>query len=888
MVSLRSFLEAVSWVKVLAGLGVRPTAASLPTTAECPVCRQGRLEIFDSRPFNWQWAYCRHCAFAGDMLQLASAAWQLDVESVITRLNEQGHALPTHRSFLAAHKQHVVANQTMTAELWQHAKLGLIHHNTGLSDLIHKLSWRSELPASWADQGLSQLVGHVDADYLRNMLERSDGAATNKRQSNVLPGTNWSSVLVLPMYDLPGRICRFLFIGRDASSKDYVWHSTLSSVASSTESGLHFCPDIRRSSLDWDKSAVVINSIVDGMPLHIRQLEQSARGLPLILCDTGYTQRGHAVHPIYSWQMFTNRTLIFWCNRLTADIVAHAARSNGKIIISQQVDDRATFLRHQEPNNFLLSCRRNAVPWAQAVATYCREVGVDEQEELLVDLPKFGVDPNIVIAQSRLVRTARSLPTTYWVTSSGRTRKGQLISATGDYWCLHSGHAQEMLIDADLVLDKAITKPSTGELYYTGHIGYYGKRVPFCAPKRLLAGNTLDWMQQCLVQARLGVPQCHPQLSHQLFHMAVGLRNPVCVRGNDTVGWNSELAGIVFPTFCLSRAGTTQAVNFLPDENTPCMDFSQPAGLTASDAYALTRPCGPLVYAMLLAVLRNILAPIYNYAPSNICICGPSSWAAIELAAGLGCPAVSGKQLSSWPHNWPAIRDLRSADNTSVLRKLIHNTGRTVNNCITIGRPLTALASVFTDRWIAITEYNSIDLPASAIAAARALLVNYLADLARRSFRREDDRYLGRYQELAKDLRSYLVNTGVDTTALSAGLNRVLTESVADKATVIGSIVAQAVINKQLPLITEGYSRSSKLALLKQPSGAVIGKPPSIKLTRAAWNRCIGKEPIDPRMFDQIPTMLDRAGRLHDAGHNYVCFSSRWLSNLIAEASRPN
>src|SRR5438045_2300443 len=92
--SLRTLNALVSWVNVLEILGVPVKGLGLPATVACPICRKGRLRIYEDTTLGGAWHYCKGCAHAGDMIELCAAVWECSPAVVIHRLNAKGLSLP--------------------------------------------------------------------------------------------------------------------------------------------------------------------------------------------------------------------------------------------------------------------------------------------------------------------------------------------------------------------------------------------------------------------------------------------------------------------------------------------------------------------------------------------------------------------------------------------------------------------------------------------------------------------------------------------------------------------------------------------------------------------------------------------------------------------------
>ena len=75
--------------RVLQVLEVPPPTPAFVAT-RCPICRKDRLLVYHDYQNRTDWVHCRSCLFAGDPIELASRAWQVDIGQAIDHLIHGG------------------------------------------------------------------------------------------------------------------------------------------------------------------------------------------------------------------------------------------------------------------------------------------------------------------------------------------------------------------------------------------------------------------------------------------------------------------------------------------------------------------------------------------------------------------------------------------------------------------------------------------------------------------------------------------------------------------------------------------------------------------------------------------------------------------------------
>src|SRR3954469_15641560 len=87
----------VDWASILTLFDRKPEVALLPCKVQCPISCGGVLHVIHDYCAGGAWAYCNTCNFKGDMIELASAVWNLDVATTITKLSLSGVEFPEGR-----------------------------------------------------------------------------------------------------------------------------------------------------------------------------------------------------------------------------------------------------------------------------------------------------------------------------------------------------------------------------------------------------------------------------------------------------------------------------------------------------------------------------------------------------------------------------------------------------------------------------------------------------------------------------------------------------------------------------------------------------------------------------------------------------------------------
>ena len=198
----------VDYNQILTLLGVPPKSAALPALTNCPVCRgQKSLTIYVEPLDGGEWAYCRQCEFAGDMIALSAATWKLTINRTLRKLSQirpelQLLGLP---SSIADYQQHFVERRKFLHDFMDASRKNHLDAPTVAGQLLQRRYFGHAPSYDWADK-TTKIMGLSSASAVRNDL-----------RSTVCKGKGWAELLTVPFYSLPGLISGCLFIGREAA-----------------------------------------------------------------------------------------------------------------------------------------------------------------------------------------------------------------------------------------------------------------------------------------------------------------------------------------------------------------------------------------------------------------------------------------------------------------------------------------------------------------------------------------------------------------------------------------------------------------------------------------------------------------------------------------------
>lgn len=398
---LRTLNVHVPWTEILAAVDIPVATHALPARVTCPLCGGARLTIYEDNISGGAWHYCFDCGKSGDMIELAAAVWDVPTAVAVRRLAAEGIPLPADRVDPANINKYVVAHPEYRArvtELWHKAKETLPRTaSPTVRALREKFRLSSPMPLSRWDGGPGNMVGAVH----RLVVEETfcpKSVSNGRCQTSVraFKGLGWGDVLTVPHYDLPGRICGFLFVGRTGKSEDFVYRVPNMDyrgghARTPSEGGLACYWAVANSQGMFGDHVVACGDPFLALRLQVRHYAAAKIPLPLVAYRDGPGTRTAA-----AWQSLETKVPVLWGWKLTPGLLFQAITARGKIAVTK-LDDATQaridhFVRDNEPRDIIRGLIKKARPWREFLTRWADGATDGEVEALLMGMETYGVD----------------------------------------------------------------------------------------------------------------------------------------------------------------------------------------------------------------------------------------------------------------------------------------------------------------------------------------------------------------------------------------------------------------------------------------------------------------------------------------------------------------
>jgi len=335
------------------------------------------------------------------MIELAAAVWDVPPAVAVRRLAADGIPIPKDRIDPATINKYVVDHPEYRGRvnaLWNKARETLPRTaSPTVRGLRERFRLASPMPLSRWDAGPGNMVGaatHLGVEKV--FCPKSVYGGRCNSVARTFTGRGWGDLLVVPHHDLPGRVCGFLFVGRQGKTEDFVYRVPNMSnrgAASSTpsEGGLACYWAVEHSCGMFGDHVVACGDPFLALRLQVRHYAAAKIPLPLVAFrDTPGTRTRTA------WQSLETKVPVLWGWRLTPSLLFQAITARGKIALTD-LDDVSQgridhYIRDHEPRDIIRGLIKKALPWKDFLTRWVDGTTDGAVEALLMGLEAYGVD----------------------------------------------------------------------------------------------------------------------------------------------------------------------------------------------------------------------------------------------------------------------------------------------------------------------------------------------------------------------------------------------------------------------------------------------------------------------------------------------------------------
>jgi len=824
--------------------------------------------------------------------------------ATVIRLSQGGVDFPASTTTIegvASYQQHHLDARQRVNEFWETARRDLVQCNTCGGDIACNLQLHKDLPLKlWLGRG-GRFVGGAHYKQATALFQPNK---LPKWPNRIFPGKGWNGILVLPFYDLPQRICGFLFVGRDAEAKDFVYHNayrncqTPRKVRPTIETGL-FMYDTLFSPTDsidlFGNTVFVFNSPVIAARVQARHLLDHELPLPLVSTYSTRITTMHGAHRWLSayttWASQPGFRYVCWNPTFSANIISMAARLDGYVLFCP----RSTNMQRVPSRGWLQYIHRHAMPWQQALEQKLLPLSQPQRINIVkqLDIP-HAIFKDLICTRRRGLRealeAAEECRNIVNVAYAGQIK----IVENNAGWQYASGqHVSNTIIHIEHLVQRS---DQPDECYYQGKLIQGKQSIPFVEPVEAMEQNGAKIITRRLSAAGMQPLIANVAYKKKLIDIALQMRPPETIVSAGSFGWNPQLARFVFPQYELHIGGKVQLhKSILADQESPCLSFMPPASPPRFGTLLHDSPANMIFWAVAACVGANVIGRPLNQRPAGIGLIGLGATNIGQYIAKLfGCNAYSvpnkpqrsfnaaaAIQTAVKTHNWPVWLSVHNKVDKRAIRTWCGFLGDK-DVLLPVDR-YAADAMAIQSPWRFVTYTPELNIPPEMPIDGDKIFVHWLHDVVSRKLRTDTSETIFSLRILC-DMARWVERNGGNSHIVYAAADILddVGNAPVHQADRFVAMLYRFIVDGQLGIQQDGYNdKTVKLSLYRLARKEVSG----IFIPRAVVNALLAKNLLPPVDAPHITLMLadanalDREYRYNDQ-MGWLVIESWWHERL--------
>jgi hypothetical protein len=878
------------------------------------------LNVYEDFVVGGQWHHCQDCGSTGDMIELASRVWELSISSTIVKLGHWDYDMPCDQAAISKYIFQNIDYRNRLDELWCDAQVEMKQPSGELEKLKELFNLRCVVPAERWHDGPGSLFGgiateRIERAFAPGTMDHADekGQRSSPSEHAIFSGPGWRDALVVPYFDLPGRICGFLFIGRDGKyPDDFVYRRANLGPRGNQygpaagEAGLSMHPQVLEASNEWDRVVVATAKPMTALALQMRHFEQSQQTLPLVcfydsirrMQQHGDSQR---VRTMNAWQLLGNRQVVFWVPEFCVATIRQAIAVNGLISTagprSPNPDALQEYIWKRTPRDLLRHIVQSAQPWPESLARAFDSMNNTTIERHVQQMQVDGIDVEREIKKcgSTTQRRVRGM----FEQASQRVATlipcKTVLERSGS-WYERSRQGRDSLIaDAIVRIDRILNQRTQKKAYAQGRIIYNGQSVDFCEPLEKLEKHGLCWVQELLLHRGVGYMTFNPAFQHKLIDLSRIFHEPKVETAIASIGWNEKRRLFVFPEFAIDDQGEVVRLNdTILNQPVPAGTLQLPDScLTPEELDRAKGKCKAtkVFWAVLSGMIANMVAPACNQPRTGTALVGAGAEQMGQaLASALGCltmelrSAKDVRQVLDWEqlHGWPLVALERRRLQRRFRSDLLRSDKKTQRNLVLAVDWVESRLLALGGKWNVVEERNAIAIRLELMEFAAKFVVAYIQDLCRRRFvlghwREQSDAHA---ENVLQDMARFVREQGGLAAPILAALKMILPSREDGHATALADLIAYWMRTGKLQVVNDvAQCRGPALVRLPNNGGDLLAHDSLAELAEDVA--------VDVPRFDRIEAMLEYAGVLVETRPEGCVIDGQWLDEQIKTVSLP-
>jgi hypothetical protein len=652
MLSTSGLLERINWQLLLRELEIDVSSTSLPMLINCPFCKSTKtMTMYPDSFYKSQWLHCKECKESGDLLNLAAAVWDVD-EGTVARNLMSKQIIPRYYNFddmLKVYQNKCLGFRKKHNEFWEKAKKStIVFESSEVRAAMKALGIAVPTDLGVWRKGMGKLIGFstkIDAEVAvstpRNFEDGVNYKTIMTGEYRVFVG-KWTDVLVIPYFDMPGRIREFKFIGHDGKNlrhaQRYLCHRRIASKLASAA----FMDQVLDTNPD---NTIVVDNLEVGLKLQAKNFKDSTTILPLVVVSD--------INAVNYLKDLAPKTFTLWNPRLSGELFKVFKQSN----LDMCVDDKNPFEKDALLSKFLpkvwidkvngsrRSCLEVLEEWLPGVNRIEAEATVGLIDFTPLELAEIRDNkyPNVLTAM-------RELPCV-----GGKTVlvHGEEYFENEHGWFLKKDgtHVSSLKVRIELIA----TNDKESRVFGTV-VGKGIEKTPFGGNSRNFQANAMKFIEHALFNKGVTKFSFNRKFKHEFKEIILAFSNPRWISEYTKAGWDSAGGMFRFANFSMDKNGViVDYANTFKKNNTFQTFNLNNAEVTSSELSDMLEDTDTNrgFWALLSTIVSSAMMPAMS-GKSEMYLCYSESDKNFEnMCSWLGVTAASKKEVDCPNGTWP-------------------------------------------------------------------------------------------------------------------------------------------------------------------------------------------------------------------------------------------
>jgi hypothetical protein len=815
------------------------------------------------------------------LLELVAETLETTLFNAAITLSQGGDEFPagtlTPETVTQYDQNFLVARDRLDA-FWATCQQHLANDHVEVRHILRKFNFRKELRGeTWIAHG-GRYIGACSAlEAVQAFCPKAD--KTTQHASRVFRGKNWDGVVVIPFHDLPGRICGFLFIGRDGNGSDFVYRNISQAHHRSggpLETGLAMYDTLwkKTATTVFNNTTFVIDNVLMAMRLQLQHMNDHTLPLPLVAtynvkAKTTRTNRDMQLASEAVWRSQPHRRYIFWSPKLAAATIDMASHVGGKVFVGYADAVPSRLL----PVAQLRKVYKKAERWEAAL-----ENALTSQSDSGITNTLQHLQMSPATLRTFLLQCPPDLQQR--IADCGGTEANCQIEAHHGHQTISESHrgwmfknSERIVCSAILRIERIIRSKDSDDYYYQGHIIHANQKIPFIELGPKMDKYAMKIMENLVHLHCTVAMESNAYYNKWMVDLAKQFHRPEIVVTTGNIGWDANTAKFALPQFTLGLGGVVESVGMpFTDTQTPALHLESPTvAMRPLTSLMENSEQNQIIWAVAGNVAANVLAPAKNHPTAGIGLIGQgANVVGAQAAIALGCSELSVHARGRPPveysqelhtltsrHNWPVL--IRYAKPCTALRLWLL---RGENKDVVLRVEAKAKDGLGLQApWRYIEAHTADYVDPNGLKLAHGIIPHWLRDISHRRLELASDAEIYIFQVM-EDIAKWTERLGLSSEVVrdAAKLIEDMGDMPWDRANRLASLLYTAITNGLLTLEQSDFpEKKSRLALVRVVE---TDKPPGIFVGRNVVQQLLTKQGLGALDVPRTTEMLANAGAL--------------------------